>query len=298
MNKMVIRNKIIQYCYIALGVILLDLGFYFFLSPANLVLGGTMGLAILLEPYYSAIGPWFTNSIFLFIANTTALIIGGILLGRDFFFKTIFSTFFSPFVIFIFEISNVDPMFFLKEVSVSGYYWISLICGCILSGLGLGIALKNNGSTGGMDVLQKCMSKYLHIPYSKTMYFTDWVIVLLSGLALQNGFAYRIEFVVYGIIGVFTISKIIDTIVLNARRRRTAYIITKKPEEIKQCIYEKINRGVTFVDAKGGYTNESKTLVICTMEKTEAYRIMELLRNVDPGAFCFITSTREIIGEY
>ncbi len=74
-----IKKRMIQYIYIAIGVILLDFGFYFFTNPANLVFGGMMGISILLEPYYTQLGSWFTNSIFLFIANGIALVIGGIM---------------------------------------------------------------------------------------------------------------------------------------------------------------------------------------------------------------------------
>ncbi len=292
-----IKKRVIQYGYIALGVLLLDFGFYFFTNPAKIVLGGMMGLSTILEPYYTQLGSWFTSSIFLFIANGIALVIGGILLGKDFFLKTIFATVFSPLIIFVFE-RVADPNFFLKDVSQSGYYIVALVLSILFSGVGLGIALKHNGSTGGLDIIQKILSKYLHIPYSKTMYFTDWVIVLISGFVFIPSFSFDIEMVLYGIVGVYGVSLIIDSIVLRAKIRRTAYIITEHPKEIRDLIYEKTDRGVTFVDAYGGYTGDKKTMVICTMEKNEAYKVRESLSEVDPKAFCYISTTKEIVGDY
>ena len=297
MTKDMIKKRMIQYSYIAIGVILLDFGFYFFTNPANLVFGGMMGISILLEPYYTQLGSWFTNSIFLFIANGIALVIGGIMLGKDFFLKTIFSSLFSPLIVFVFE-RTCDPNYFLKEVSEGGYYLVALCMSIVTSGVGLGIALKNNGSTGGLDVIQKIMSKYMHIPYSKTMYFTDWVIVLISGFSFASGFSYHIEIVLYGIVGVYCIALLIDTIVLRAKVRRTAYIITDHPIEVRNMIYEKTDRGVTFVDAYGGYTGNKKTMVFCTMEKNEAYKVREYLIEIDPNAFCYISTTKEIVGDY
>ena len=297
MSKVEFKQKAIQYGYIALGVILLDIAFYFFIEPSKIVMGGMMGLSIVLEPYYSQLGSWFTSSIFLWIANGIVLIIGGIMLGKDFFIKTIFASLFSPLIVFIFE-QTCQPDYFLSNVSEGGYYIVSLICGAVLSGLGLGVALKNNGSTGGLDVIQKIMSKYLHIPYSKTMYLTDWVIVLISGFTFVGGFNFNLEITIYGIFSVLAVSLITDNIVLNARPRRTAYIITTKAEEVKQVIFDTIGRGVTLCDVKGGYTGNDKVMVICTMEKNEAYRITELISSIDPEAFCFVTSTREIVGEY
>lgn len=297
MTKEMFKKRAIQYVYIALGVILLDFGFYFFTNPANLVFGGMMGISVIFEPYYTQFGSWFTSSIFLFIANGIALVIGGIMLGKDFFLKTIFSSLFSPLVVFIFE-RTCDSNYFLKEVSSGGYYLIALCMSIITSGVGLGLALKNNGSTGGMDVIQKILSKYLHIPYSKTMYFTDWVIVILSGLVFTPVFSYHIEKVIYGIVGVYCIAFLIDTIVLRAKVRRTAYIITDHPVEVRNMIYEKTDRGVTFIDAYGGYTGNKKTMVVCTMEKNEAYKVRECLIEIDPNAFCYISTTKEIVGDY
>ena len=297
MDKKIIMKKIKQYFSIAFGVILLDTAFYFFMDPAKIVMGGMMGLSILLQPLYSNIGSWFTPAIFLFVANTITLIIGGILLGKDFFLKTVFSSFFSPFVVFIFE-QFFDPWFFLRSVSAPGTFLIALICGTLLAGIGLGLAIKNNGCTGGMDVVQRIMSKYMHVPHSLTMYLTDWVIVILSGFVLETTHIFNIELVIYGSIGVLGVSKIIDTLVLNAKSRRTAYIITSRPEEVKKMIYETIDRGVTYVDVYGGYTNDKKTMIICAMDKNQAYKVNEILKRDFPDSFSFLSATREVLGAY
>ena len=213
------------------------------------------------------------------------------------FVKSVFSSLFSPLVVFIFE-RTVDPNLFLQYVSESGYYIISLICGAGLAGLGLGIALKNNGSTGGMDVIQKIMSKYMKVPYSITMYFTDWVIVFLSGFTFAGAFAFNIESVVYGILGVLGVGMIIDAFLLKARSRRTIHIVTTKPEKIRDMLYKEVDRGVTYVKAEGAYTGVTRTMVVCAMEKHEAYKIMDLIDPIDPEAFCYVTKTKEIIGKY
>ena len=69
MNKNKILKLIHQYMFIFFGIVLYDIGFYFFLSPSKIVTGGMSGLAIILEPYLLQIGSWFTTSIFLYIVN-------------------------------------------------------------------------------------------------------------------------------------------------------------------------------------------------------------------------------------
>ena len=103
-KKQKIKKRFIQYLFITLGVFIVDVGFYFFLDPAKIVIGGTMGLSILFTPFIHQVWPWFTNSIFLYIIDFIALICSLIFLGKDFFLKTIYATLMSPTFIFIFEI--------------------------------------------------------------------------------------------------------------------------------------------------------------------------------------------------
>ena len=290
------KKWIEAYFWITIGVILLDLAFYFFLDPAKIVFGGVMGLAILLEPVFDGIGSWFTSSIFIYIVNGILLIIGGVLLGKDFFIKTIYGSLVSPTFLFIFE-KTMDPYYFYNNISSGNEKLICLICGTILAGCGIGLAIKYNGSTGGMDVLQKIMSKYLHVPMSVTMYLTDMIIVLFSGFKF-NPFGFYIENVVYGVIGVLGNAFIVDYIALSLKSRRTVYIITSKPDVIKNLIYSTLDRGVTFVKVTGGYTATDLTMVICTMDKKEAYKTTSLISQIDPKAFTFVTSCKEVRGEY
>ncbi len=295
------KKKLKQYTLISLGVLILDIGFFFFMNTANIVTGGTMGLAILFTPIINKSWEWFTPSIFIYIIDTIALLLGLVFLGKEFFIKTIYATLLSPSILLLFE-TVFDENFFLNSISDPGTVKIvSLLCGALLTGVGVGIAIKNNGSTGGMDVFQKIMSKYMKVPMSVTMYFTDWVIVLLAGFIIrETGFTYiyQIENVVWGSIGVLIQAYIIDWICLSARSRRTVYVITDNPESIKELIYKELDRGVTFSKVTGAYTNIERTMVICTMDKNEAYRITSMISEFEPEAFTFVTSCKEVRGEY
>ncbi len=296
-----VKRKFRQYVFITLGVLILDIGFYFFLDPAGIVSGGTMGLAILFTPLINKAWAWFTPSIFLYIIDVIALFMGLFFLGKEFFIKTIYATILSPSIVFLFE-RVFDENFFLQSITDPGTVKIvALLCGSLLTGIGVGMAIKNNGSTGGMDVFQKIMSKYMKVPMSVSIYFTDWVIVLLAGFVIRTeGFTYiyQIENVVWGSIGVIIQAYIIDWICLSAKSRRTVYVITDNPEGIKELIYKELDRGVTFTKVTGAYTSIERTMVICTMDKNEAYRITSMISEYEPQAFTFVTSCKEVRGEY
>lgn len=301
------KKKIKQYFGVTLGVLILNIAFYFFMNPAGIVTGGMLGLSIILNPVFEMIGTWFTASIFLYFVNAITLLLGLILLGKDFFLKTIYGTFLSPTILLILE-QTCDGNYFISGITPGNDKIIAMICGSILCGIGVGIAIKSNGSTGGMDVVQKIMSKYLKVPMSATMYFTDWVIVLLAGFLLStinNGevirqytLNYQIENAVWGSIGVIIQAYIIDYICLSLKARRTVYVITNEPNLIKEYIYEKYDRGVTLSKVTGGYTNQEFTMVICTMDKNEAYRMTSEIALIEPNSFTFVTSCKEVRGEF
>ena len=296
-----------QYTLVTLGVIILDISFYFFMEPASIVTGGVFGLSIILEPLFNLAGDWFTTSTFLYIVNIATLILGLICLGKDFFIKTIYGTLLSPTIVLLLELT-CDPNFFYSGINDGNKEIICLICGAILCGIGVGIAIHAGGSTGGIDVIQKIMSKYIRIPMSVSMYLTDGLVVLLAGflssrvvdgeLIRSYTYMYQIENVVWGVLGVVIQGYIIDYICLNAKSRRTVYVITTEPEPIKNLIFNEIGRGLTLSDVRGGYTNASKTMITCTMDKNEAYRVTEAITELDPDAFTFVTSCKQVSGEY
>lgn len=300
-NKPDFKKWFIQYLWISVGVIFVTLGYYFFFDPAHIITGGVTGLAIFLKPLWAK-SSWFTSSIFLYGIEAICLLLGLIFIGKDFFLKTIYASLLYPSLVFILERINIPgdaplQMVIFNSIDPENRKLICLLLGALLTGGGVGIALRNNGSTGGIDVIQKMISKYAKIPLSQTMYFTDWVIVLFAGLTFTP-FSYSIEFVVYGSIAVIVEGFIIDYIALSIKPRRTVYVISDNPQSIKDLIYSELDRGVTFSPVMGAYTNKERTMVICTMDKNEAYRIVGMISKVDPKAFTFVTSCKEVRGEY
>ncbi len=280
-----------QFLWITVGVILIDIAYYFFYLPTNLVTGGTMGIAIIVKDYLP-----FNTSIFLYIVDGVLLFIGLLLLGKDFFIRTVYATILSPTVVLICETFFDSDFFKLNEGQTP--YLVSGLAGGLLTAIGLGLCFRNKGTTGGMDVVQKILSKYLHIPYSYTMYMTDVVVIAIGGFFVSKALPYDIEMVIYGTLTVIGIGYVVDKIALNARNRRTAYIITQKYDEMRQMIYDTVDRGITVTNVYGGYTGHEFKMIICTMDKREAYRLSELVSKVDKNAFTFITETKEVVGNY
>ena len=275
------KAKAIEILEITVGVILLSLGFYFFLLPMNLVIGGVMGISVIIQQ-------WIPVSTFLFIANVFLLLIGGIFLGKIFFFKTIYATILSPGIIFILE-RTVSSDFFMKHMTESPLL-ISAVFGGLFIGVGLGMVLRSNATTGGMDIVQNIMNKYFHIPFSTAMYITDGIIIFIAMMIdFQLG--------LYAVGAMLISGMIIDRLAIEGKSGYTAFIVTNFSDAIQKEIFEKLERGVTKVKVVGGFTKKEKDMIICTVDRVQLYNFKLIIKQTDPKAFTFVTRTKEALGE-
>lgn len=277
------KEILIEYFQITAGVVLMTLGFYFFLLPMNLVIGGVMGLAVIFQSY---IDP----SYFMYIANIILLILGWVLLSKSFFIKTIFGSIASPTIVLLLDLVGADKMFLINQFTESKLLLAS-ISGALLVGFGLGIVFRNNASTGGIDILQTILHKKFHYPYNFVFYLTDGAVILLGLIYFKDA-----QNFIYGFAAIFVTSFVISNVSIKGRAGQTMFIITKNPEAVKKTIYENIDRGVTIIDAKGGYSDEDKKMLVCTMSQRELNMMRELIDGSDPDAFTFMTQTKEAVG--
>ena len=266
---------------IALGVIILSLGFYFFLLPAGLIIGGVMGISIIIQDMIPV-------SLFMYMANIVLLILGGIFLGKQFFFKTIFATLMNPTIIFLLE-RTVDQQFFMQHMTESPLL-IATTFGGMMIGLGLGIVVRNNASTGGMDVVQRIMSKYLHMPFSSAMYITDGIVIFI---AMLINFQLGLYAVGAMIIGGF----LVDRLAIEGKSGYTVFIVSEVADLLQKAIYERLDRGMTKVKVLGGFSKKEKDMIICTVDRQQLYMFKMVIKETDPKAFTFVMKTKEALGQ-
>jgi len=295
-KKISIKN-VLQIC---IGVFMMSFSFYFFFSPSKLCNGGISGLAIIVRETSLGKIEGYQDWMFLYTAQAILAVCALLFVGKSFFWHTILACILDPTFVFMFEKTGCDPKYFLQTIPQSNWYVITMLIGGLISAIGIGLCLRVNASTGGMDIIQKILQQKLHIPYSKSMYLTDWFIVLLSGFFIKNLYqlsqpgtplenlnVYNVEMVLYGMVTVWITGYICDYLALNARKRRTAFIICDNPEIIKNYIFEEFDRGLTIVDAIGGYTNNPKKMIVCTIEKRQCYILRDKIKELDPTAFTF-----------
>lgn len=288
------------YFNIFVGVLLIAVAYYFLFLPQNIVTGGVTGITIILNKLFSI--ELFSSSGVIFILNVLFLIVGLIFLGKEFFLKTLFGSLLLPIFIGLFEIFHLPSnLFFIldkeilniavNDMNPISQIIFSVITGSILTGVGLGMCFRVNATTGGMDIVQKIIAKYLHIPYSKTMYITDGIVVIVAFLV------FGLELSMYNLISIYLIGLFVDIIHMGGVARRSAFILSKENEKIKKIIIERLGRGVTVVPSIGGYSGDSYEMLISTLSRNESYLLKDLIYEIDPLAFIFFVSAKEVYGD-
>lgn len=279
------ENKFKSYVLITIGVILLHIGFYFFLVPLNLVTGGVMGLSVLIN----YVIPLSVGTIYL-ILNGIALILGAVLFGKEFFIRTVYASLLAPVLVFIFEQLNISNMYLLDKIDPNYQLLVAAISSGVLVGTGIGMVLRFNATTGGMDVVQKIIHQYLKVPFSTAVYVSDGLIILI-------GMMINFQLGLFAVLSIFVLTYMLEKTVVYGNHAFAIFIISSKPDEIKQAIFNEIDRGLTTLKAFGGYTGSEKEMIITTVNRSQLYDIKHLIDEIDEKAFTLILSTKEVLGQ-
>ena len=270
-----IWNETKKITIVLIGALLNAIAMNYFLIPANVYASGFAGLAQLLA---NIIGGIASTGILLFILNIPVAILGWKKIGKAF---TLYSF-----------ISVAAMSFFLEIIPIEQYsddILLNAVFGGVISAVGVGLTLKWGASTGGMDIIAMVLSKMKDKSIG-TYFFTLNAVIIVTA-----GYLYGWEKALYTIVALYASTRVIDTI--HTRHvKLTAMIITKKSEELKKAIYEKMVRGITTVPAKGAFSNESKEMMIIVITRYELFELERIIKKVDPHAFTNIVQTVGVFG--
>jgi len=276
------KVRVKEYLLITIGVLLMGIGFHFFNVPYNLVIGGVSGIGIILKDIID-INP----AIVIFALNIMFLIIGLIVFGKRFFVKTVYGSLLFPLAIYLAE--TLDIAYGLSPLTDD--VLLAVAFGSLMIGFGLGIVLRFGGTTGGMDIPQKIVHQYLKIPFSTVIYIVDGLIIVAGTIV------FGIEIGLYSLLSMLLIGKFIDVVLLGGKNRKSVYIITDHPIDMKTGIYNSIQRGVTEVPIIGGFSQDDKTMLLCVVQNREYYGLLKIINSVDDKAFVFVNNSSEVLGE-
>lgn len=286
--KKISKKRIKEIININIGLLVATFAFSFFLDSNKLVIGGTGGIGTI----FSALTPLNTSLVIL-IFNVALLIIGLFALGKAFFVKTVYASLVYPAFTYLWSLL-FNVLFKTTSPLTDGSIDMTLIIiiSALLMGAGIGLTIKNGASTGGVDIIQYILLKYVHMPLSVSLIIVDGSIVLLGTILLSN-----YSLLLYAIVFIYLSGLAMDAVVYNGFNKRAVHIISEHNEEIKQRILYDFERGVTNINVIGGYTNQARSELICVLSNSEFYRLKSIIKEIDPKAFYYVVRASEVSGE-
>ena len=277
-SRMTVRRHewILAYVQIVLGCAIGAVAFPMFLVQYDIAPGGLTGVATVLHYLFSL--PIGLTSLAL---NIPLFIMGYRLLGRIFAFRSLVAT-----ILFSLFIDWIPVQAFPADILLSSVF------GGALLGIGLGLILRGSATTGGSDLIAKMIhAHFQHISIGVILFIIDFCVVISAAFLITP------EAALYALICIFITSRVIDMVVQGFERHKACYIITEYHETIKQKLLENLQRGLTILNAKGGFSNADRPVLLCIISAQELARLKLIVRMEDENAFVFITAAHEVLGE-
>ncbi len=278
--KMKTKAIIKDYFLITVSTLLIMIGVYFFKFPNNFTFGGITGLSVVLGKI-TPITPSTVN----LILNFILLVIGLIILGRDFALKTIYSS-----VLLSLGLSALEYIYPMKH-PLTDQPMLELIFAIALPAFGSAVLFNMGASSGGTDIVAMIVRKYTSSDIGRAVLFSDLLITFSAC------FVFDIKTVLFSFLGLFTKSLVIDNVIENINLAKYFNVVCSEPEVICDFIVNKLNRGATICEAKGAYSHSNKYIVLTALRRSQAVQLRQFIKKVEPGAFILITNTSEIIGK-
>ena len=289
-----ILNEVKDYFFITLGLLLYTISFTVFLMPYEIVAGGVTGLSAII---YYATGFHLENTYI--IINVVLLIVALKILGFKFMMKTIYAIFMLYFMLMFAQyILPTQPNGLPIKLLGEGQDFMSMIIGCVITGIGLATVFLNNGSTGGTDIIAASINKYHNVSLGTVLLTVDFCIIGSCMFFPQFGdYIERAHKVMFGFC-VMAIENFVLDYVMNARRQSVQFLIfSTKWQEIANAIGTEMNHGVTILDGHGWYTGQKMKVLCILAKKRESVNIFRLIKMIDPNAFVSQSSVIGVYGE-
>lgn len=273
------KSRVKRYVLFTLGCLLVAIAFNLFYAPNDLVPGGVSGLSLIFKQFFGV-----DPSLIIFITSALLLVLSYFTLGKEKTKASILGTILFP--VFVKLTAHISVYIDLDASELL----LSAVFGGLLNGFGAGLIFKAGFTTGGTDILNQIVSKYMKVSIGKAMLMTDGLIVL------AGGFTFGFTKLMYSVIILYIISLMADRVVLGISDSKAFYIVTQEEKEVKNYILKYLHHGVTVFNAHGGYNEKKQTVLMCVIPTKDYFKLKEGIHELDPTAFFVVTDAYEVFG--
>ena len=269
-----------DYVLIFAGAVIQALSMALFYIPSNLAAGGVSGIAQIVGNFTG----WPVGALYV-VLNAPLLLLGWKYLGgRRFLARTIFA-------VIVYSIGMDVVARALPAGGVTSDPVLNALYGGVIGGIGVGLVLRGQGTSGGTDILARLLNQGRGIPLSHTYVATDVLVVLAAGLSFGWNLA------LYAVLALYIGGVATEFAAEGVRVVRVALIISAQPQAVAEKVMIELQRGVTMWPGVGMYSGEARQVLFCTVTRAEVNPLKTIVREIDPGAFVVIGEAHEALGE-
>lgn len=275
------------------GCLVMTVAMNFFLIPFKLAPGGVSGLSTVV--YYLLNNAIPVGTLMLFF-NIPLFVAGFKTKGRRFILRSLYGAVLLSVMIdvsapFTEKLVKVYLVEFDSAMATPDLLLNGLLGGAIM-GLGLGIVLKEEATTGGTDLAAAVVRKFIRLSLGELIFIFDGSVILFATIAFRS-----VKLGLYAAISLYIASKTIDAYMEGFHFGKSLMIISNCPDVIASRLMHDVDRGVTGLKGMGMYSRQDKTVLLCVVKKQEINVVKEIVKECDPNAFILLSDVREVLGE-
>lgn len=296
---------------ILLGCTIMAAGYVFFINPYNIVPGGVYGASIVMHNIF----PSIQVGTFGYMFDIPLLILALVIFGGGFGARTIIAALLTPGLMNIMStlaypsteaLQALDPSQLLDgKIDLSNDLMLATIMGAVLLGVGVGLVVRNQATTGGTDIVAMMLQKYAHIKFPNGVLLADAVVVIAGLLVIGFGWgtADDVEtggwmLSLYSLIAIFLSSRVIARVIDGASYDKMIFIVSENhQEELRRFITVDLDRSATYIKARGMYTGAEKEMIFLVVSRKEVKSVELRIKDIDPLAFMVVTDAYDTYGE-
>lgn len=306
-----LKSNISSWVGIFVGCFILASGFVFFVNPYNFVPGGVYGASIVMHNIF----PSIQVGTFGYMFDVPLLILSVVLLGGKLGARTIVASLFTPFVMNVLSelayptqeaLQSLDPSLMLGGVlDLSDHLMLACLIGSVIIGVGCGVVVKSQATTGGTDIIAMILQKYANIRFSTAIMLVDAIVVGFGLLVIGFGVgssddltqpSWHLSF--YSLIAIFVTSRVLAYVINGAKDDKLVFVIGNGDmTELNRFILEDLDRSATYIKSRGLYSNKEKEMLFLVVRNKEVTSIKHKIKEVDPRAFVVVTDAYDTFGE-
>jgi len=300
-RKQHLTREITRLLGIVFASMFFAMGYSWFLLPYNMAPGGVGGLSQVINYFFG-----IPNGISMILINIPLFVISFLFIGKSFGSKSLYGMLICSLMTDLFSFPMLHKLGIVPDLSLYQYtvngrlvyamlgpqdILLSAIAGSVLLGVGLGLIFRFRGSTGGTDIPVALIKQKANLSIGTGYYIVETGIILLVAFMLKDP-----KLLIWGYINLFITTKITDLASEGLPYIKGAYIISDEVDEIRNEIFDKLDRGVTYLKGISGFNQRDIKVLFVVLNRRQVPLLTDIVKDADPDAFMILTDVYDVLG--